>query len=277
MLVQAERLAHEHYENFPVAPFFLPRQWRKPIGLIYAFARTADDYADEGDFTPEIRLAKLNGMEQNLADPHDAFFDALTRMIEMHQLPIKLFHDLLSAFKQDVVKSRYHSADEVLNYCSLSAHPIGRLLLQLTGFLTEKNAAYSDKICAALQLINFLQDIHSDLIQRDRLYIPQVELDQFKVTETDLIAKQNVPGLAPLIQLQWQRAFDLLQDGSPLLKHLKGRFRWMIALTIAGGAEILHRLQLQHSVFERPTLNKLDWLTLTYRVSRNRIFPTFKS
>lgn len=277
MLMQAERLAHDHYENFPVVPFFLPRQWRKPISLIYAFARTADDYADEGDFTPEIRLAKLNNMEQNLAVPHDSFFHALTDMIDMHQLPIQLFYDLLSAFKQDVIKSRYLSPNEVLNYCSLSAHPIGRLLLQLTGFMTEKNAAYSDKICAALQLINFLQDIHSDLTQRDRLYIPQIELAQFKVTETDLFNKQNVPGLAPLIQHQWQRAFDLLQDGSPLLKYLKGRFRWMIALTIAGGAEILHRLQLQHSILDRPTLNKLDWLTLSYRVSRNKIFPTDKT
>ncbi|MFO1257214.1 MAG: squalene synthase HpnC [Gammaproteobacteria bacterium] len=271
MLVNEQKIAQAHYENFPVIPFFLPREWRKPIALIYAFARIADDYADEGDDTPEIRLEKLDALANGLSDPKTPFFESLATIIQDYQLPSQLFYDLLAAFKQDVVQSRYPSPEAVLAYCHLSARPIGRLLLHLTGHYREDIAIYSDHICASLQLINFLQDWHDDLIKRSRLYIPQSELTQFKISEDDILSQQDSPEIRALINVQWQRAYDLLSAGTPLLTHLSGRFRWMIALTVEGAFELLDRLQKRASPFDRPILSKWDWLKLTSRLCLKKV------
>lgn len=269
MLVNPEKIAQAHYENFPVIPFFLPRQWQKPIALIYAFARIADDYADEGDDVPEVRLQKLDALAQGLSTPNNLFFESIDQIIQKYYLPRELFYDLLAAFRQDVVQSRYQSPEDVLAYCHLSARPIGRLLLHLTGFYNEDAAIYSDKICTSLQLINFLQDLHDDLLQRNRLYIPQSELKEFQVNEQDILSQKDSAEIRPLIDVQWQRAYDLLSAGKPLLTHLSGRFRWMIALTVEGAFEILDRLKKRASPFDRPTLSKWDWVKLTYRLFHN--------
>jgi len=155
-LEDAKDLAHQHYENFPVAPFFLPKAIRTPIALIYAFARHADDIADEGDDTAEQRLEKLNWMHQQLPDrlpsaTKSVFFKNLNKMIESHQLPCQLFHDLLTAFEQDCIKTRYLDFNEVLDYCKRSANPIGRLLLHLTQYDTPKNLMDSDTILKKLK------------------------------------------------------------------------------------------------------------------------------
>ncbi|HEY0269177.1 MAG TPA: squalene/phytoene synthase family protein, partial [Methyloradius sp.] len=155
-------LASTHYENFPVASILLPMRLRKPIGLIYAFARQADDFADEGDLTPEQRLELLNGFKLELDKishnqaTDSALFTALNAMIKQHNLPLVPFYDLLDAFSQDVVKSRYENFGEVMDYCRRSANPVGRLLLHLYGYATPRNIGLSDAICSALQIINFL-------------------------------------------------------------------------------------------------------------------------
>lgn len=269
MLINAETLAQSHYENFPVVPFFLPRHWRKPIAFIYAFARIADDYADEGNDAPEIRLQKLEALAIGLSCPDTPFFESITNIIQQYHLPPQLFYDLLAAFKQDVVQSRYESPEDVLAYCHLSARPIGQLLLHLTGFYQENISIYSDKVCASLQLINFIQDLHDDLIQRNRLYIPESDLRQFQISEADILSQKDCPEMRALIDVQWQRAYDLLTAGTPLLKHLNGRFKWMIALTMTGAFEILDRLKKRTSPFDRPTLSKWDWVKLTCRVLHN--------
>lgn len=264
---QAVHLANDHYENFPVSPFFLPRAFRKPIALIYAFARVADDIADEGDLTDSERLNQLQHMHDRLPDGRhckqaEGFFVPLNQMIAEHKLPVQLFHDLLDAFMQDVVKSTYQNFDDVLDYCRRSANPIGRLLLHLTQEDTHQNLKLSDDICTALQLINFLQDWHSDLHQRDRVYIPIDDLTSCGLSVLDL--RKNLPPkqVEPLLETQWQRAYDLLTKGAPLTKNLKGRFGFNIRLTVWGGATILNKCANRKRPTDRPTLSKLDWLVV---------------
>lgn len=268
-------LANTHYENFPVASFLLPMRLRQPIGLIYAFARNADDFADEGDLLPEQRLALLDGYRQQLTGisagktPDDALFVALAEIIKQHQLPIQLFHDLLDAFSQDVIKNRYENFGEVMDYCRRSANPVGRLLLHLYDELDERSLAYSDAICSALQLINFWQDVAIDY-RKDRVYIPQDELRKFHVTEAQ-IAEGNPGGnWSMLMQFQIDRTRRLLQAGAPLGLVLKGRLGLEMRSIIAGGETILRKLHRHRGdIFNhRPVLRPWDWAYMTYRAIR---------
>lgn len=184
-------LANTHYENFPVASFLLPMRLRKPIALIYSFARQADDFADEGDLAPEERLALLNGFRQELdrisqgSKPETPFFNTLAAMIRDRQLPLQPFYDLLDAFSQDVVKSRYENFGELMEYCRRSANPIGRLLLHLYGQATPRNLGMSDAICSSLQIINFLQDVAIDY-RKNRIYFPLDEMRKYKIDERQI-------------------------------------------------------------------------------------------
>lgn len=188
----SQKLAKKHYENFPVASFFLPKSLRQPIALIYAFARQADDFADEGDLQPEDRIKLLNEFEAELnlirsnQKPTSNLFIALQASIQEYQLDLAPFYDLLDAFKQDVSKTRYENFGEVMHYCRRSANPIGRLLLALYGQATERNIGMADAICSALQLINFLQDIAIDA-QKNRIYLPQDELKKHHVPESQIM------------------------------------------------------------------------------------------
>ena len=175
-----QKLVRSHYENFPVASLLLPKRLRMPIAVIYAFARTADDFADEGDYDQHQRLQKLldynNKLDQiasGYIPTNDLLFLAVAHIISDNHLPISLFKDLISAFQQDVTKQRYSSYQEVLYYCQRSANPIGRLLLHLIGEATPENLVQSDAICTALQIINFLQDIGQDYNENNRIYLPQ--------------------------------------------------------------------------------------------------------
>ena len=227
-------LANSHYENFPVASVFLPQHLREPIGLIYSFARQADDYADEGDLTIEQRLALLNGFREELKllqayiRPQSAFFSNLGAMIKARKLPYEPFYDLLDAFSQDVTQTRYSDYDEVLDYCARSANPIGRLLLHLYGQSNIVNIQHSDNICSALQLINFLQDVAIDFKKNDgkqRIYLCQDELQAFNITESQIQAFVD----GEPIDENWQqfllfnlrRANALLYAGKPLGVFLK--------------------------------------------------------
>ena len=268
-------LAQSHYENFPVASRLLPKHLRQPIAVIYTFARRADDFSDEGDLTDEQRISaltdfghKLDQIEQG--QPVDDFtFIALADVIQQHQLPMSLFHDLLTAFKMDVTKTRFANFGEVMAYCRYSANPVGRLLLHLNNATLPQNLGYSDAVCSALQLINFLQDISQDLEENDRIYLPQDEMQQYGVTEEDIRDKNTTVATRKLIEFQIRRALKLLQSGAPLGKVLKGRMGFELRMTIMGGSRILYKLNEQYDdVFSRPRLSKWDMGWILWKAFR---------
>lgn len=270
--------ANTHYENFPVASVFLPRRLREPIALIYSFARQADDFADEGDLSIPQRLELLNEFKTELdllqayIKPSRVFFITLGNMIRAWKLPLAPFYDLLDAFSQDVVKTRYQNFDEVQDYCRRSANPIGRLLLALYQASSPKNIEMSDNICTALQLINFLQDIAIDFkknADKQRIYMCQEELAQFSIHEqhiADYVAgnKQINAQWQVFMDLNLKRTAQLLNTGKPLGKILKGRIGFEMRMIIAGGERIIAKInQVQGDVFNRrPTLNHFDWLLI---------------
>ncbi len=270
-------LANSHYENFPVASILLPLRLRQPIGLIYSFARQADDFADEGHLAPEQRLALLDGFRQELrlieagTTPQSALFQTLASTIIERDLPLQPFDDLLDAFSQDVIKSRYENFGELMDYCRRSANPIGRLLLQLFDAASPRNIGYSDAICSALQLINFLQDVAIDY-QKDRIYFPLDEMQKFRVTEAQ-IARSDASGTWwAFMQFEIERARKLLQSGAPLGLILPGRIGLEMRTIIAGGETILRKLHQHHGdMFQhRPVLRPWDWARILFKAIRKK-------
>ncbi|CEN55833.1 squalene synthase HpnC [Candidatus Methylopumilus turicensis] len=266
------KLTASHYENFPVASFLLPKRLREPVALIYAFARQADDFADEGDLLPEQRIALINEFKAELdlieknKQPNTELFIALKDAIHQHQLPIKPFYDLLDAFSQDVSKTRYQDFGEVMSYCRRSANPVGRMMLSLYQADSDANVGMADALCSALQLINFLQDIAID-IQKNRIYLPQDELEKYKITEAQIIRGDSSGTWSLMMEFQINRARKLLQAGAPLGLVLPGRIGLEMRMIIAGGERILKKLHQAHgNVFDyRPKLTKKDWLYMAYR------------
>ncbi len=265
----------DHYENFPVASLFLPRRLRRPVELIYAFARQADDFADEGNWPAAERLARLNGFRTELdkiaaGKPADSgLFRDLASVISEHALPLQLFYDLLDAFSQDVVKTRYANFGEVMDYCRRSANPVGRLLLHLYKETDARSIAYSDAICSSLQLINFLQDVAVDFT-KGRIYLPQDEMARYGIDETR-IHRGDASGLwQPFMQFQIERTRKLLQAGAPLGKILHGRIGLEMRMIIMGGEAILRKLHKHGGdVFQhRPVLGSSDWVYMFYRAAR---------
>ena len=264
--------APNHYENFPVASWLMPRRFRSATRVIYWFARSADDIADEGDATSEQRLAALDAYREELAriergeSAHTPLFQSLTQVIQRHALPMQAFYDLLDAFTQDVTKTRYADFADVMAYCKKSANPVGRLMLALYGEQNERNLAYSDAICSALQLINFLQDIAIDYAKQ-RIYLPQADLTRFHISEAQL-ARHDASGMwAPFMLAQIERTRKLLQAGAPLGKQLKGRIGLEMRMIIIGGTLILEQLyRSRGDVFtQRPKLTPRDWFIILYR------------
>lgn len=265
-------IARNHYENFPVASLLLPIRLRRPIAAIYTFARTADDYADEGDLTEIDRLrlldklsAKLVAVEQG-SQTDDPLIIALADTIERFELPLQLFHDLLSAFRQDVTKRRYDNFSEIQDYCRRSANPVGRLLLYLNGDASEENLTLSDNICTALQLINFLQDIVQDYDENDRIYLPQDEMKKYNIDESWLRNRTVNMALQKLIWNQIERAYEIMLDGAPLGSNLSGRFGFEIRLIIQGGLRIVEKLLANiDNPYSRPRLSRADFPFILYR------------
>ncbi|WJW76657.1 squalene synthase HpnC [Thiohalobacter sp. IOR34] len=266
-----QQLARRHYENFPVASLLLPPGLRRPLAAIYAFARRADDLADEGDAPVAERLAALDALQaaleacsrgQTLDDP---LFVALGDCIRSHQLPLDPFTDLLDAFRQDLRQSRYTDFAELLDYCRRSANPVGRLVLLLSDNFLPQQVGYSDAICSALQLTNMLQDLGQDLDENDRLYLPQDELAEFGVTEAQLRERRDSPALRRLLQFQAERTRRLLHSGAPLGNQLGGRLGIQIRLTVLAADRILQRLlDPATPPFARPRLSRRDWLSLAW-------------
>jgi len=262
-------MAVDHYENFPVASILLPRRLVPAVEAIYAFARSADDIADEGDALPAERLAALAAYDAGLdaiaagTAPPSPLFDRLGRIVRQFSLPLQPMRDLLSAFRQDIVTTRYADYPALLDYCARSANPVGVLMLSLYGAADARNIADSNAICSALQLINFWQDVAIDW-HKQRVYIPQEDLRRFGVTEADIAAGNAGPAYQALMQFEVQRARALMLSGAPLAKRLPGRIGWELRLMVQGGLRILDRLgAAQYDVFtRRPKLGKRDWIAV---------------
>ena len=258
-----------HYENFPVASWLVPGALRPAIVAIYAFARSADDIADEGDDPPAVRLAKLDGYVAMLERigagdvPREPPFAALAVTVHRYQLPLGLLHDLLSAFRQDVVKTRYADYDDVLDYCRRSANPIGRLLLHLHGVVTTENLMHADAICTGLQLTNFWQDIALDWY-KGRVYLPAADMAQCGVSESQIAASRCDERWQQLLAFEVERTRALLLSGRPLARALPWRLRLELKMVIAGGLRILDAIDAAHGdVFHRrPILRAGDWAAM---------------
>ncbi len=262
----------EHYENFPVASWLLPAAVRPSVEVIYAFARSADDFADEGDLPDAERLARLGAYERMLdriergERPDDPLFSRLHDTIRAHRLPVPLFRDLLDAFKQDVGKKRYGTFDELMDYCRRSADPVGRILLKLFAKDDASNLRDSDAICSSLQLINHWQDVAVDW-RKGRVYLPQEDLESFGITEAQ-IAQGRVDGRwKDFMAFQCQRARAMMRSGTPLGTRLPGRFGLEIRAICSGGLRILAKIEaVDGDVFRhRPVLKGADWLSVLWR------------
>ena len=284
------RIARQHYENFPVASLLLPAAMRPHVAAIYAFARAADDFADEGDRTPAERLALLDDWGSRLAasvphgpgiptsaqrpapSPHaDAVFLALGHTIRARALPVSLFEDLLSAFRQDVVTTRYATWADVLDYCRRSANPIGRLVLRVAGRADDRLDAASDAVCTALQLTNFWQDLDRDW-RKGRLYVPRDDRERFGAREPDLDARVMSPAWREVMSAMAARTQRLFDEGRMVCDALEGRLRYELRLTWLGGVRILRRLErARFDVFAaRPALGASDvpallWSAVSWR------------
>jgi squalene synthase HpnC len=270
-------MAVDHYENFPVASFLLPRRLVPAVEAIYAFARSADDLADEGDAQPAERLAALAAYNAQLdriaaGQPYaDPMFARLAAVVAQYRLPLQPLRDLLSAFSQDVVTTRYADFPTLLDYCRRSANPVGRLMLALYGVAGERDLRESDAICTALQLINFWQDVAID-IAKGRIYIPQDSLARFGVTEQDIEQGRVGPAWRALMAFEVGRARSLITSGAPLALRLPGRIGWELRMVVQGGLRILEMIErVDYDVFRRrPKLAAPDWLAVGWRALRMR-------
>jgi len=268
-------MAVDHYENFPVASILLPRRLVPAVEAIYAFARSADDLADEGDATAAERLAALAAYEAALdaiaagTPPADPMFARLAGVLAQYRLPQQPLRDLLSAFKQDVVTTRYPDFARLRDYCRRSADPVGRLMLGLYGVDDAESLRASDAICTSLQLINFWQDVAID-IAKGRIYIPQDDLARFGVPEDAIEGGRADANWRALMQFQVGRARALMLEGAPLATRLPGRIGWELRMVVQGGLRILEAIErVDYDVFRRrPRIRRLDWLVVGWRALR---------
>ena len=266
-----------HYENFPVASVLCPPALRPAVTAIYHFARTADDIADEGSASRGERLARLDRYERALHDsasghkvtewPH--VFGPLAAQIATHALPITLLGQLLSAFKQDTHNPIYSDRAALLDYCSRSANPIGRLLLHLSKVDEPSALAQSDAICTALQLINFWQDMSVDH-PRGRFYVPLADAQRHGLDVKTLRADSDASRTLMRELCGWTR--QLMRQGEPLVHRLPGRFGWELRLVVQGGLRILDKIERQgfNTFGHRPTVGAIDAPLLLWRALRMR-------
>ncbi|GAA2301847.1 squalene synthase HpnC [Streptomyces kunmingensis] len=247
-------------ENFPVAPFFLPRAWRDDLMAVYGFARLVDDIGD-GDLAPggadarflgvspeqaDDRLAMLDAFEADLrrvfdATPGHPLLRALQPTVRRRSLTPEPFLGLIEANRQDQLVTRYETYDDLLAYCELSANPVGRLVLALTGTATPERIRLSDAVCTALQIVEHLQDVAEDL-GRDRIYLPAEDMKQFHVQESDLAVPTAGASVRALVAFEAERALRLLNEGTPLVGSVHGRLKLLLAGFVAGGKAAVHAI-----------------------------------
>jgi hydroxysqualene synthase len=265
----------DHYENFPVASLLCPPHLRPAVAAIYWFARTADDIADEGNAPAQQRLSDLAAYRSDLmavaqgraaSACWQSVFEPLRPVLVQFALPVHLLADLLSAFEQDVVKQRYASEAELMDYCRRSANPVGRLLLHLYGVTDAESLAQSDCICSALQLINFWQDLSID-IPRGRIYLPADAWQRHGVTEAQLLALDDTPNAINLIASCARSARATMLKGSQLPKKVPGRAGWELRLVVQGGLRILDKIEALgfNTLKTRPKLGRWDFVVMAWR------------
>jgi phytoene synthase len=267
-----ERLARAHYENFPVASWLVPSHMRPHIAALYAFARTADDMADEGRRTNADRLRLLDDWQSRLhacvteCAPDDQVFLALGATIRARHLPVSLFDDLLSAFRQDITTPRYDTWASVLDYCRRSANPVGRLVLRIAGYDDARLDSSSDALCTALQLTNFWQDLDRDW-QKGRLYVPLEDVDAEHARLQDLDGRCMTDAWQRVLMRVSARTRVSFDAGRVVCDGVSGRLRHELRFTWLGGMRILDRLErLDYNVFmRRPTLGLADMPALVLR------------
>ena len=278
------RAARGHYENFPVASLLVPRGMRRHVAAVYAFARAADDFADEGTLGAEERLRLLDGWGRRLAraaageptgppaagEPQDApaIFAALGATIREKQLPLDLFEDLLSAFRQDVAVTRYATWADLMDYCRRSANPVGRLVLRIGGYDEARLDAWSDAVCTALQLTNFWQDLAVDCA-RGRIYLPREEMALHGALEADLAAGRFTAAWRQAMVCAAARTMALYRTGRPVCDAVHGRLRYELRATWLGGTRILEKLRGGefNPLRERPRLTAADAPPLAWRLA----------
>lgn len=295
------RLARGHYENFPVASILLPARLRPHVAAVYAFARHADDMADEGNDPPTLRRANIEdwraqlrrvearqsrpsgsvGAATGTADdaplhptdhaplhpaddaPLHPVFIALGDTIERFGIPGQLLHDLLDAFVQDTHTERYATFDEVLDYCTRSANPVGRILLALFGILDERRATAADALCTGLQLVNFWQDISIDR-RKPRVYLPLEDLVRFAVPIEDILHGTDTPATRRVIAFEIERTRRFFHAALPLFPLVPLRLRLELRAIWRGGMKVLEKIEKQHYtvVQSRPALSATDMLSV---------------
>jgi len=277
-----EAMARAHYENFPVASRLLPRPMRPHVAAVYAYARVADDLADEGAAPPAERLAQLDAWQRRLhaalaversdTAPHeheDLIVVALAHSIRLLDLPIALFDDLLSAFAQDTMTTRYASWSEVLDYCRRSANPVGRLVLRIAGYRDEALDRSSDALCTALQLTNFWQDLGRDW-RAGRLYVPREVAAACGADEQELNGgRLTAPWRAALARCVAETARHF-RAGRAVCDGVRGRLRYELRFTWLGGCRTLERVEATGAALltDRPTLGARDLPVILWRAAR---------
>jgi squalene synthase HpnC len=243
---QCRRIALGHYENFPVVSWLLPRELRPHIFALYAYCRGVDDLSDEAEGD---RLALLDEWEAQLRSCYDgsasdARFVALADTIRRFDIPPEPFLRLIEANRRDQRVGRYQTFDELLDYCSYSANPVGRLVLYVFGYRDEERARLADNTCTALQLANFWQDVRRDL-KMGRVYIPLEDRARFGYSEADLAARKVTPEFRRLMQFEVERTRECFARGLPLVDRVKGRLRLDLRMFTLGGLAVLDQIQRQ--------------------------------
>lgn len=263
-----EKITRRHYENFPVASLFLPREKRPYICAVYAFARTADDYADEGTRTHAERLYLLDEWEKKLdaayeGRPDGPVFVAIAETAARTGIPKNALADLLEAFRMDVTNNSFNTFDDLLRYCRHSANPVGRLVLHIFDAVSDRAIEQSDALCTGLQLANFWQDVSNDLA-RGRLYIPLEDIARYGYTESELRRGIADERFRTLMAFEVQRTKDFFEKGRPLLTETIPALRTELRLTWRGGMTILRKIeQARYDVLDRrPAISLRDKLVI---------------
>jgi squalene synthase HpnC len=270
-----ERLARGHYENFPVASRFVPAELRKYVWAVYAFARSADDFADEAGYAGR-RAEALAFWEEQLercfhGEAEHPVFVALRDTVEKRAIPIQPLLAMLTAFNMDLRVNRYQTWDQLMTYCAHSAHPVGRLVLYIFDYRDQALHNYSDDLCTALQLANFWQDVGVDL-QKDRIYLPEEDRRHFGLTDEQLFSRKVTPAFRDLMRYEVARARALFERGRPLIDRVGRDLGLELALIWNGGMTILDKIEaVDYDVFRRrPTLNAADKAVMLTRAAKQR-------
>ncbi|MBR9974464.1 MAG: squalene synthase HpnC [Bacteroidetes bacterium] len=273
------RLARTHYENFPVASWLMPRRLRPHVAAVYAFARHADDLADEGVIAAEQRREHLEDWRAQLRAVETAgdgsgegfvqrsghnggihpVFLALGDTMRRFDIPAQLFHDLIDAFVQDTWKECYNSFDELTDYCRRSANPVGRIVLALFGRLDERTGPPSDALCTGLQLVNFWQDVSVDRV-KPRLYVPLEDLARYSLTPADILRGKDTHATRTAISFQIERTKQFFHQALPLFPLVPPRLRLELSAIWRGGMRVLEKIEKQHYTVlqSRPALTAAE-------------------